>query len=155
MIFKERFMYKRVFLLFALLLLSTQLMADSTKEIAFVKNINGKVTAQKESSKVVRELSQGDKIYSKDTIITSKNSGVNISFNDGSSLTLGESSILNIQNYLFEPLKKDFDFQLRVKKGTALFESGKIGKLAPNKFKMHIPNSVIGIRGTKFLVKVE
>jgi len=40
-------------------------------------------------------------------------------------------------------------------KGTIVFESGKIGKLAPEKVTIKVPQGIIGIRGTKFIVEAE
>lgn len=78
-----------------------------------------------------------------------------ISFNDGTRIAIGSKSILVIDNYLFAPSRKDFRFDLSLQKGTAVFESGKISKLAPEKVHFKVPQGVIGIRGTKFVVEAE
>jgi len=44
---------------------------------------------------------------------------------------------------------------LDLKKGKAVFSSGKIGKLSPKSVKFRIPTGVIGIRGTKFAVEAK
>ena len=52
-------------------------------------------------------------------------------FHDGSVLTLEEKSFLRIKEFVFLPIEKKFNFHLYLKKGGALFESGKIGTLSP------------------------
>lgn len=142
------------FVLFLLLFCSTLSFAeDIAKNIGILKSLTGTVNA-KRSEQIVK-LSVGDMVLKKDIIVTGAKSKVNIVFNDGSIVTLGENSILNIDKYVFKPAKKNFDIELSLKKGISIFESGKIGKLAPEKFKFNIPSGIIGIRGTKFLVEVK
>ena len=44
---------------------------------------------------------------------------------------------------------------MNLKKGKAVFSSGKIGKLSPESVKFRIPEGIIGIRGTQFAVEVK
>ena len=80
---------------------------------------------------------------------------VGIMFDDGSRLSLGEKAIFVINKFKVKPSTKDYEVDLDLKKGKAIFSSGKIGKLAPEAVKFHIPEGAIGIRGTKFAVEVE
>ncbi len=120
--------------------------------IAVVKYIQGRVQVEHEGH--LRDLSEGAELASGDLLITGADGAVGIVFNDGSLLSLQKKSYLKIRQYSFEPLEKQFDFHLFLKKGGALFESGKIGTLAPDKFLFEIPSGTIGIRGTRFLVEV-
>jgi hypothetical protein len=60
-----------------------------------------------------------------------------------------------LEKYLFNPAKKEYDFKLNLEAGTASFESGKIGELSPDSFSFQTPEATVGIRGTKFIVKVQ
>lgn len=121
-------------------------------EIAIIKKLNGKVLVKRNESNITLNLKS--KIKKKDIIITKDNSSIGIIFDDGTVLTLGENSILKIDDYIFSPKEKNFNFNLELLKGTSCFESGKIGKLSPESVKFKIPEGVIGIRGTKFYVEV-
>jgi len=121
--------------------------------VAIVKNVKGEVYA-KRADKLVR-LKAGSELTQKDVIITKENSAVGIVFKDGSLLSLGENSVLSIRRYIFKPSSNDFDIDLKLKKGTSAFESGKIGKLSPKSVKFRVPEGVIGIRGTKFFVEAK
>ena len=92
---------------------------------------------------------------SSDELKTSKNTNVGLSFNDGTRIALGSNSHFKIDGYLFAPAHNDFRFDMTLASGTALMESGKIGKLAPQKVSIKAPQGIIGIRGTKFIVEVE
>jgi len=121
--------------------------------VAIVKRVQGKVEV-KRAGKLL-PVAAGDHLRAGDLLLTASDSRAGLIFNDGSTLNLGEKSMLRIKTFVFVPVEDKFDFNLRLDQGTALFESGKIGKLAPEKFKFEIPEGTIGIRGTKFLVEVK
>ena len=121
--------------------------------IAIVKQVQGDVTVKHDGE--VSRISQGDELNEGDTLITGKNSLVGVIFHDGSILSLKENSFLQVKNFVFQPIEQTFNFKLFLKKGTALFESGKIGTLSPEDFSLEVPAGTIGIRGTKFLVEVK
>jgi hypothetical protein len=97
----------------------------------------------------------GDIIYENDIIITKKASSVGLLFKDDSVLSLGSESMIVVDKYIYQPKKDEYNFTLNFKQGTAVYESGTIGKKDPNAFKFNVPEGTIAIRGTKFCVKVE
>lgn len=125
----------------------------AAEEIAIVKQVKGKVNVKRSGAILIVAL--GDKLQSGDVLITAAASSIGMIFHDGSILTLGENSFLRIDDFLFKPVDKKFNLKLYLEKGSALFESGKIGVLAPEKFSFGIPEGTVGIRGTKFLVEVK
>ena len=122
-------------------------------EIAIVKKMSGDVTLKRD--KKIEKVSIGMELKEGDVLMTKQNSSVGFIFQDGSVLSLGENSILTINKYLFKPVKNKFSFDVKMYKGLATFESGKIGKLAPKSVKFRVPDGIIGIRGTKFFVEVK
>ena len=122
-------------------------------DIAIIKNLQGSVKIKRVDQVLIAE--QSHNLQSGDILITGENSHVGVIFHDGSSLTLKENSFLRINDFVFKPLENKFNFSLKLKKGAALFESGKIGTLSPENFHFEIPEGTIGIRGTKFLVEVK
>ncbi len=124
-----------------------------SKDIAIVKKISGEVTA-KRAQKMV-SLIIGQKIQEGDLIVTKSSSDIGMIFEDGTILALGENSVLSVDKYLFKPASNEFLVDMDMKKGTASFESGKIGKLSPESVKFRVPEGTIGIRGTKFYVEVK
>ncbi len=122
-------------------------------EVAYIKNLDGDVLIKRNEKEVILDI--GSKLKIGDLILTKKESSIGIIFEDGTVLTIGENSIFKINNYIFKPLEKKFDFDIELTKGKSSFESGKIGKLAPQSVKFKIPEGIIGIRGTKFFVEVD
>lgn len=121
--------------------------------IAIVKSTTGKVEI-KRYNKVI-EIKTGAILQKGDIILTKSKSSIGIIFDDGSRLSLGENAIFNINRFTFKPNKNKYNIDLKLTRGKALFNSGKIGKFAPKSVKFRIPEGVIGIRGTEFLVEVK
>ena len=125
----------------------------SAGEIAIVKMLKGQASASMDAK--VINLSIGSVLDEKMIIQTKNNSSATIVFNDSSVLVLGGNSIVNLKKYIFEPKRKSYEFKLVLKKGSATFESGDIGKLSPESFTFETPQGTVSIRGTKFAVKVD
>lgn len=124
-----------------------------SQDVAIVKTVSGEVFAKRDNAMI--SLQVGNQLQVADTLITKTNSSIGVIFHDGTILSLGENSILTIEQFLFKPLEKEFKFDIDFKKGLAGFESGKIGKLSPESVKFRIPEGTVGIRGTKFYVEVK
>lgn len=58
-----------------------------------------------------------------------------------------------VRDYVFEPKQGKFSFALYLAKGSAIYESGKIGKLSPQSVKVEAPNVTVGVRGIRFLIE--
>ena len=136
-----------------LVLLVTIYTALSAKEIAVVSHIEGTVLAKNASG--TQELKLGASLDEDMLIITKESSLVTIIFKDNSVLNLGENSLLKLEKFVFQPKVEEFSFDLFLQKGGLIFESGKIGELAPEKFELKTPDGMVAIRGTKFVVNVK
>jgi len=121
--------------------------------VGIVKTIKGTVEVKR--AKKVLLLKKGSSLENGDMILTKAKSSIGIMFDDGSRLSLGAKAIFVINHFVVNPTKKKYDVDLDLKKGKAVFSSGKIGKLSPKSVKFRIPTGVIGIRGTKFAVEAK
>jgi len=135
---------------FFLLFIGTTLTFAS---VGTVKTLKGEVELKRD--KKVIKIHVGSTLNTGDIIQSKAKSSIGIIFSDGSRLSLGEKTLFVINKFKVEPKKKEYDVDLELKKGKAVFSSGKIGKLAPKSVKFRIPKGVIGIRGTKFAVEAK
>ena len=136
-------------LLILMVLVQSIVLAD----VAMVKVLTGEVEVKRDKSVIALEV--GSSLQNGDIIMSKAKSSIGITFDDGTRVSLGEKAIFVINNFKVEPTKKEYDVDLNLKKGKAVFSSGKIGKLSPKSVKFRIPEGVIGIRGTKFAVEVK
>lgn len=135
-----------------ILILTYTLMAGGVVQVAQVKVLTGKVIVKRNEKKITLKI--GSKLYESDLIITKENSSIGIMFSDGTRVSLDSKSIFSIKKFLVDPVKKEYDVDVSLLKGKASFSSGKIGELSPESVKFHIPEGIIGIRGTHFMVEV-
>jgi len=133
--------------LLALLLLITNTLYASIGEISALRG-NADITRGAKHVKA----SVGSKLEEGDVIKTSAKSKLQILFNDKTVISLGQKSSFKIDEYLFDNKKPVARFSLN----SGFFKSitGKIGKIAPNKFKIKTANATIGVRGTTIIGEV-
>lgn len=128
--------------------------ADLTASgIGFFKSVDGEVTLIRE--KAEQKVKAGQQLFTADTVITDSQSSAAVIFQDGTRMTLGAGSELEIQKYEFKPHQEQYDFSLFLKRGSVIYSSGRLGKLAPDKVKLRTPRATVGIRGTRLLLSVK
>ena len=135
-----------------LIFLSGTAFAESSS-IGTVKTANGTVLVTRSDAQ--HPASIGFKIHQNDLISTGKKGAVGIIFIDDTILSLGPNTKLVMDEYVFAPQKKEMSMIMRLIKGTASYLSGIIGKQSPDTVKLKTPEATIGMRGTRFLVKVD
>jgi len=120
-------------------------------DVATVTGVNGDATIQRNGTEI--KIALGSVLEEKDTVITSENAKVQIIFKDETIVTIGKNSNFSISEYLFEdgvePVVK-----FSMLKGAMRTITGKIGKIAPEKFKVTAKTATIGIRGTNFTINI-
>lgn len=136
-------------ILILLMFLNILLFANIAKVVA----IKGKATILRDIKTIPLEL--GSKLLKSDIIDTLKDSKVQIIFKDNTIITIGKSSHFEISEYVFDEENKNYKAKFGLLKGTFRTITGKIGKLAPQKFKLHSKTSSIGIRGTQILSNIQ
>jgi hypothetical protein len=127
--------------------------ADPSPVIGMVQKVNGMATVGREGGTIPAKI--GLEIWENDTLRTGPDGSIGVVFHDETVLSLGPESVLIIDQFVFAPRQGKFSIVIRMLKGTAVYLSGLISKLAPNSAHFETPSASIGIRGTKFAVKVE
>jgi hypothetical protein len=96
----------------------------------------------------------GTHLQPTDTVITGADGSAGITFVDNSLLSVGPNSILQIERYAFNSTTHEGVFDTTLTRGTLSVVSGKIAKQSPDAMKVRTPSSILGVRGTEFLVRV-
>ena len=139
-------------LLIALLCLAPFL-AQAAEDIAQIKVAKGAVFIERGGKRLPAKV--GTPVRATDTIITGADGSVGISFVDNSLLSMGPNSELAIDRFAFNSTTHEGTFNTSLRKGTLAVVSGKIAKQSPTAMKVKLPASILGVRGTVFLVRVE
>ena len=125
----------------------------ASPKIATVQKVSGTATVVRQGQTISATV--GLEIWESDKLRTGPNGSMGVVFNDDTLLSLGPGSVLVVDKFLFAPRQGKFSIVLRMIKGTAVYLSGLISRLAPESAYFETPTASIGIRGTKFVVKVE
>jgi len=117
----------------------------------------GEVTALKGEAQLQRleqilSVDKGTQVETKDLLETQRDSKVQVILNDDTVITIGPTS-----SYYFEAYedKTDTHVMMELKHGFFKIVTGKIGKIAPERFKVKTKAATIGIRGTQFMASVQ
>lgn len=121
--------------------------------VALFKNVSGEVTVLRGSDTMA--ASPGMTLQVADRLVSARGASAGIMFKDGTAVTLGSASELELRDYVFEPKDARYDFDVYLARGKAVYTSGKIGKLAPEAVKVGTPTATVGVRGTRFIVEAE
>lgn len=145
----------RQILLFGVLCLSLLLstpVALAEQAIGSVKTLKGDVLIERGGA--ISPAVVGMPVYANDTVKTTDNAAVGLVLRDDTLISMGPASMLALKEYQFEPKESRYSMVLGLLKGTFVYLSGVIGKLAPESIRLETPDSTIAVRGTRLLVKV-
>ena len=138
---------------FSFSLTGETIFAETAPIIAVVQKVSGTATVVRQGRTISAKI--GLDLYQYDTLRTGSDGSVGVIFIDDTSLSLGPGSMLVIDEFVFAPKQGKYSIALRMMKGTVAYFSGLISKLAPDSAHIETPTASIGIRGTKFVARVE
>ena len=142
-----------VLLLAALCLPAAAGTAIAGETIGLVRFVSGDASVTRGEKSL--QAAVGLKVMAGDTLVTGRDGSLGLILRDDSSLSIGPESRLLLRSFQFSPSEGKFDLVTRISRGTMAYLSGLIGKLAPEKARFETPTATIGIRGTRFALKVE
>ena len=122
------------------------------------EDLVGSIATVKGAAQVIRgdqELAaeKGVRLYASDVIRTGEGGGVGIVLRDDTTLSLGPSSELTMSEFKFKPDEGVLGMTLAMAKGTLVYISGQIAKLAPGSARIETPAGVAAVRGTELMVE--
>jgi len=98
-------------------------------------------------------VKNGMDILKGDEIITKKKARIQVMLNDDTVITIGPNSSFSFVDYFFDGSKKS-TIKMQANRGFFRSVTGKIGKIAPQRFKVKTKLATIGIRGTDFSAQI-
>ena len=143
--------------LFAVLLVAVALgagpvQAQQQDQVARVKVIDGSAVVLRADERSALDV--GAPIFVADVVETEAGS-VGLTFTDGSRLSIGPNSRVQFTEFQFAPTEGRLAFIIDFFRGTLLYVSGVISKLAPDAVQVRTPVATVAVRGTRFLAEVE
>jgi hypothetical protein len=122
-------------------------------EIGQIKNTAGQVFLLRNNNQ--QPAKPGDLIEQADVIVTGSNGSVGVTLIDNSRLSAGPNTRVEFKQFRFNPTTQEGESLTQLRRGTLAIVSGQIAKHSPDAMKVQTPTTILGVRGTKFAVKVE
>lgn len=118
-----------------------------------IKSSRGSVTIERDGRKTAGTV--GAAILASDRIVTGADGSAGITLRDETLMALGPNTTLAMNQFAFNSTTHEGKLDASVRRGTLAVISGKIAKQSPTAVKFSTPSSVLGVRGTEFVIEVE
>lgn len=141
-------MRRRAFILLGCLMIGAPAVAEigrikSSTGAAFVVRGKGLVSAR-----------PGLPLEPQDVLMTKRDGRLAMIFIDNTRFALGPNSNVSVRQFLFDRKTQRGQFETVVNRGSLAVVSGQIAKSGRDAMKVRTPTTVLGVRGTRFVVHV-
>ena len=121
-------------------------------EIARVKSSSGSAIVQRGATHL--PASTGQELQAGDWLVTGKDGRVSLTFIDNTRFAIGPNSRIAVSKFEYDRTRQHGSFVTQVNRGSLAIVSGRIAKSARDAMQVRTPNSLLGVRGTRFIVEV-
>ena len=121
-------------------------------DIAQIKVANGTVIVERGSQRLM--AAAGTRLQQSDVVRTGINGSAGITFTDNTLMSIGPNSVIALDRYSFNSTTHEGRLDTAMRNGTLSVVSGKIAKQSPEAMTVKTPATILGVRGTEFLVQV-
>lgn len=135
-----------------LLLLGAAWPLAATPEAGTVKTVRGEASIERGAQRI--PVTAGAAVQSKDRIVTGTDGSVGITLTDGTLLSAGPRSTLDLQQYAFDRASLRGRLDAQVQRGTVAVVSGKMASHDAGQVVFRARSVTLGVRGTEFIIDV-
>ena len=139
-------------LAFALGLVALVTATPAPAEIARIKKASGAATIERNAQRL--NAAPGFQLLAGDQLVTGKDGRMSLSFIDNTRFAVGPNSNVSVNEFQYDRTRQKGSFVTQVDRGSLAVVSGKIAKSGRDAMRVRTPNTLLGVRGTKFIVEV-
>ena len=121
-------------------------------ELARIKQSSGAAFVQRGTQQI--KPAPGLQLLAGDSLVTGKDGRMSLTFVDNTRFAVGPNSRISISEFQYDRTRQKGSFVTQVDRGSLAVSSGKIAKSDRDAMKVRTPNTLLGVRGTKFIVEV-
>ena len=126
--------------------------APASAEIARIKTSSGAAAVERGNQKL--KPSPGLQLEKGDRLVTGKDGRMSLKFVDNTRFAVGPNSRVSVSEFQYDRTRQKGSMVTQVDRGSLAVVSGKIAKSGQDTMKVRTPNTLLGVRGTKFIVDV-
>ena len=136
-----------------ILMAATPLQAEQAAPAGHIKKVSGSAFIVRQSETVPARA--GDAVFASDALRTAADGTVGVTLQDDTRISLGPSSEVRLERYVYSPGEGGLGMVLNFVKGVSAYVSGRMAKLAPDSIRLETPAAIVGVRGTTVAVRVD
>jgi hypothetical protein len=121
-------------------------------EIARIKSSTGVAAIERGAGRL--PAAPGLQLLAGDRLVTGKNGRISLAFIDNTRFSVGPNSRISVRDFVYDRTRQRGKFLTQVDRGSLAIVSGHIAKSDRDAMKVRTPNSLLGVRGTRFIVEV-
>ena len=121
-------------------------------EIARIKQSSGTAFVQRNAQQL--KPSPGLQLLAGDRLVTGKDGRMSLTFVDNTRFAVGPNSSIAVSEFQYDKTRQKGSYVTQVDRGSLAVSSGRIAKSDRDAMKVRTPNTLLGVRGTKFIVEV-
>lgn len=121
-------------------------------EIGRIKRSVGATSIERGKAKLTP--APGFQLLPGDTLVTGKDGQMSLTFIDDTRFSVGPNSRVSVDQFDYDRTTQAGSFVTKVNRGSLAVVSGQIAKSKPDAMKVRTPTSLLGVRGTRFIVEV-
>lgn len=138
------------------LLVSLSLLAMTAQpawaDIGRVKKTAGAAQIERKGTRI--NAAVGTSLVPGDVLVTGKGGQIAVAFADNTRFSVGPNSRIAVDKFDFDRTTRSGAFETRVERGSLGVVSGQIAKSRRDAMKVRTPTSLLGVRGTRFIINV-
>ena len=124
--------------------------ANDTSRVGTVKHAEGAILMGRTPAQQAPR--PGDGVRESERLSTGPDGAASILLKDGTVLTMGPNTTMDLSRFNFDSTTQKGHFVLDLLKGSVRVVTGLLARVNPDLFKVQTPTSVVGVRGTDFIV---
>lgn len=133
-------------------LLVSMTISSASAQIARIKHSAGNAAVERGSARLPATV--GRQLLAGDRLVTGKDGRISLTFIDNTRFSVGPNSRIAVSQFDYDRTRQRGTFVTEVDRGSLAVVSGKIAKSGKDSMKVRTPNSLLGVRGTRFIVEV-
>jgi len=132
---------------------ATPVLAQQPSPAGHVKTVSGAAFIVRQNATIPARA--GEAVFASDALRTAADGAVGVTLKDDTRISLGPSSELRLERYIYAPGEGGLGMVLNFVRGVGVYVSGRMAKLAPDAIRLETPAAIVGVRGTTVAVHVE
>ena len=136
-----------------MLVAAPAVLAEQPSSAGRIKTVSGSAFIVRQNETIPARA--GEEVFASDALRTAADGTVGVTLKDDTRISLGPSSEVRLERYVFAPGEGGLGMVLNFVRGVAVYVSGRMAKLAPDSIRLEAPSAIVGVRGTTVAVSVE